>query len=71
MGRQLNSGASPPTHRNTLSLTSPRSRNRSTSNDEIVAGAKGRSRRVEIPPWSQCREGVSVAAGVEIGVHVV
>lgn len=45
MGRQPNSGASPPTHiyRNTHSNT-PRSRNGSTANDETGAEAEGRSR---------------------------
>jgi hypothetical protein len=66
MGRQSNSGAGPHTH--THSLTSPRSRNGSTTHDETGVEAEGRSRRVEIPPQSQRRDGANVAAGVEIGV---
>jgi hypothetical protein len=66
MGRQPNSGAGPHTH--THSLTSPRSRNGGTTHDETGIEAEGRSRRVEIPPQSQRRDGANVAAGVETGV---
>jgi hypothetical protein len=64
MGRQPNSGAGPPTH----SLTSPYSHNGDTTHDETGVEAKGRSRRVEIPPQSQRREGANGAAGEETGV---
>jgi hypothetical protein len=57
-----------PTHTLTHSLTSPCSRNRGTTHDEIGVEAEGRSRRVEIPPQSQHRDGANVAAGVETGV---
>jgi hypothetical protein len=56
------------THSHTHSLTSPRSRNGGTTHDETGVEAKGRSRRVEIPPQSQRRDGANVAAGVENGV---
>jgi hypothetical protein len=56
------------THSRTHSLTSPRSRNGGTTHDETGVEAEGRSRRVEIPPQSQRRDGVNVAAGVETGV---
>jgi hypothetical protein len=46
----------------------PRSRNGGTTHDETRVGAKGRSRRVEIPPQSQRREGADVVAGVETDV---
>jgi hypothetical protein len=46
-------------------LTSPRSRNGGTTHDETGVEAEGRSRRVEIPPQSQRRDGANVAAGVE------
>jgi hypothetical protein len=52
----------------THSLTSPRSRNGDTTHDETEVEAEGRSRRVEIPPQSQRRDGANVAAGVETGV---
>jgi hypothetical protein len=55
-----------PTH--THSLTSPHSRNGDTTHDETGVEAKGRSRRVEIPPQLQRREGANVAAGAETGV---
>ena len=56
------------THSHTHSLTSPRSRNGGTTHDETGEEAEGRSRRVEIPPQSQRRDGANVAAGVETGV---
>jgi hypothetical protein len=56
------------THSHTHSLTSPRSRNGGTTHDETGVEAEGRSRRVEIPPQSQRRDGTNVAAGVETGV---
>jgi hypothetical protein len=56
------------THSHTHSLTSPRSRNGGTTHDETGVEAEGRSRRVEIPPQSQRRDGANVAAGVENGV---
>jgi hypothetical protein len=52
----------------THSLTSPRSRNGGTTHDETGVEAEGRSRRVEIPPQSQRRDGTNVATGVETGV---
>ena len=52
----------------THSLTSPRSRNGGAAHDETRVEAEDRSRRVDIPPQSQRREGANVAAGVEIGV---
>jgi hypothetical protein len=55
-----------PTH--THNLTSPRSRNGGTTYDETVVEAEGRSRRVEIPPQSQRRDGANVATGVETSV---
>jgi hypothetical protein len=64
MGRQPNSGAGPHTH----SLTSPRSRNGGTTHDETGVEAEGRSRRVEIHPQSQRRDGANVADGVETSV---
>jgi hypothetical protein len=54
----------PPTH----SLTSPRSRNGGTTHNETGVEVEGRSRRVEIPPQSQRREGANVAAGEETDV---
>jgi hypothetical protein len=57
-----------PTHSHTHSLTSPRSRNRGTTHDETGVEAEGRSRRVEIPPQLQRRDGANVAAGVETDV---
>jgi hypothetical protein len=67
MGRQPNSGVGPPTR--TDNLTSPpRSRNGGTAHDGTGVEAEGRSRRVDIPPQSQRREGVNVAAGVDTGV---
>ena len=65
MGRQPNSGAGPHTLTHTHSLTSPRSRNGGTTHDETGVEAEGRSRRVEIAPQSQRRDGANVAAGVE------
>jgi hypothetical protein len=56
------------THSHTHGLTSPRSRNGGTTHDETGVEAEGRSRRVEIPPQSQRRDGSNVAAGVETGV---
>jgi hypothetical protein len=53
------------THSHTHSLTSPRSRNGGTTHDETGVEAEGWSRRVEIPPQSQRRDGANVAAGVE------
>jgi hypothetical protein len=67
MGRQPNSGVGP--HTRTHSLTSPRSRNGGTTHDETGVEAECRSRRVEIPPQSQRRDGANVAAGVETGVR--
>jgi hypothetical protein len=64
MGRQPNSGAGPHTFTHTQSNI-PRSRNGGTTHDETGVEAEGRSRRVEIPPRSQRRNGVNVAAGVE------
>jgi hypothetical protein len=59
-----------PTHTEiTNCLTSPCSRNRGTTHDETGVEAEGMSRRVEIPPQSQRREGANVAAGVETGVY--
>jgi hypothetical protein len=46
----------------------PRSRNRGTTHNETGVEAEGRSRRVEIPPQSQRRDGANVAAGVDTGV---
>jgi hypothetical protein len=46
----------------------PRSRNGGTTHDETGVEAEGRSRRVEIPPQSQRRDGANVEAGVETGV---
>jgi hypothetical protein len=46
----------------------PRSRNGGTTHDETGVEAEGRSRRAEIPPQSQRRDGANVAAGVETGV---
>jgi hypothetical protein len=63
MGRQPNSGAGPYTQFNTS-----RSPNRGTTHDETGVEAEGSSRRVEIPPHSQRREGANVAAGEETGV---
>jgi hypothetical protein len=63
MGRQPNSGAGPHTQSNI-----PRSRNGGTTHDVTGVEAEGRSRRVEIPPQSQHRDGANVAAGVEIVV---
>jgi hypothetical protein len=63
MGRQPNSAAGP--HTLTHCLTSPRSRNGGTTHDETGVEAKGRSRRVEIPPQSQRRDDANVAAGAE------
>jgi hypothetical protein len=56
------------THSHTHSLTSPRSRNGGTTHDETGVEAEGRSRRVEILPQSQRRDGANVAARVETGV---
>jgi hypothetical protein len=56
------------THSHTHSLTSPRSRNGGTTHDETGVESEGTSRRVEIPPQSQRRDGANVAAGVETGV---
>jgi hypothetical protein len=56
------------THSHTHSLTSPHSRNGGTTHDETGVEAEGSSRRVEIPPQSQRRDGANVAAGVENGV---
>jgi hypothetical protein len=67
MGRQPNSGAGPHTL-TTHCPTSPRSRNGGTTHDETGVEAEGRSRRVEIPPQSQRRDGANVAAGVETGL---
>jgi hypothetical protein len=67
MGRQPNSGAGPHTLTHTLSNI-PCSRNGGTTHDETGVEAEGRSRRVEIPPQSQRRDGANVAAGVETGV---
>jgi hypothetical protein len=53
------------THSHTHSLTSPCSRNGGTTHDETGVEAEGRSRRVEIPPQSQRRDGANVAAGEE------
>jgi hypothetical protein len=55
------------THSHTQSNI-PRSHNGGTTHDETGVEAEGRSRRVEIPPQSQRRDGVNVAAGVETGV---
>jgi hypothetical protein len=63
MGRQPNSGAGPHTQSNI-----PRSRNEGTTHDETGVEAEGRSRRVEIPPQSQHRDGANVASGEESGV---
>jgi hypothetical protein len=68
MGRQPNSGVGPHTLTHTHSLTSPRSRNGGTTHDETGVESEGTSRRVEIPPQSQRRDGANVAAGVETGV---
>jgi hypothetical protein len=66
MGRQPNSGAGPHTH--THSLTSPAVATGTPHTIETGVEAEGRSRRVEIPPQSQRRDGANVAAGVETGV---
>jgi hypothetical protein len=52
----------------THSLTSSRSHNGGTTHDETRVEAECRSRRVEIPPQSQRRNGANVAARVETGV---
>jgi hypothetical protein len=67
-----NNGAdpSPQTHTEyTNCLTSPRSHNGGTTHNETGVEAEGKSRRVEIPPQSQCRERANVAAGAETSVH--
>jgi hypothetical protein len=56
------------THSHTHSLTSSRSRNGGTTHDETGVESEGTSRRVEIPPQPQRRDGANVAAGVETGV---
>jgi hypothetical protein len=58
-----NSGAGPHTQSNI-----PRRHNGGTTHDETGVKAEGRSRRVEIPPLLQRRDGVIIAAGVETGV---
>jgi hypothetical protein len=58
MGRQPNSGAGPHTQ-----SSIPRSHNEGTTHDESGVEVEGRSRRVEIPPQSQRRDGANVAAG--------
>jgi hypothetical protein len=63
MGRQPNSGAGPHTQYNIS-----RSRNGGTTHDETRVETKGRSRRVEIPPQSQRRNGANIEARVETGV---
>jgi hypothetical protein len=63
MGRQPNIGAGPHTQ-----INIPCSHNGGTTHDETGVEAEGRSRRVEIPPQSQSREGANVAAGEETGV---
>lgn len=73
MGRQPKGGASLATHTDmhigTHTLTSPRSRNGITANDETGVEAQGRSQRVEIPSHSQRHKGAKGAARVETGVH--
>jgi hypothetical protein len=60
----------PQTHTEyTNCLTSPRSHNGGTTHNETGVEAEGKSRRVEIPPQSQCRERANVAAGAETSVH--
>jgi hypothetical protein len=61
-------GRPPTVPAHTHSLISPCSRNRGTTHDETGVEAEHRSRRVEIPPQSQCREGANVATGEETGV---
>jgi hypothetical protein len=71
MGRQPKCPTVVPahTHSHTQSnIPPPRSHNRGTTHDETGVEAEGRSRRVEIPPQLQHRDGVNVAAGVETGV---
>jgi hypothetical protein len=58
-------------HVGTHTLTSPRSRNESTANNDTGAEAEGRSRRVEIPPQSQRSEDASVVAVVGTDVHAM
>jgi hypothetical protein len=70
MDRQPNSGASPPTHTHrNIHFNISRNRNRSTINNETGSEVEGMSRRAEIPPRSQRREGASVMAEVETDVH--
>jgi hypothetical protein len=57
-----------PAHSHTHSLTFPHSRNGDTTHEETRVEAESRSQRVEIPPRSQRREDVNVAAGAETSV---